>query len=191
MSFWISPSGKIILRNGKALISATSPCCCTPANPPAPTTCPCVSWPSDSSGFPCGGLLYQYALAAWAAELMYFDESTCVTMTTWFQYRIDPSSLPLNVPAFFGAGACLWQAATFDIQRRSYNFGTETWGSWANFTTSTPQILLDDPDGWGVIVAGFGAYKTTGLDPVGNYTFDSGCVPGTPNSRTIVTAEVT
>jgi hypothetical protein len=188
MSFWIGPSGKIILRNGKALISATAPCCCYP---PAPSQCPCGTWPGDSSGFPCGGLLYQYALASWTADLMYYEEASCETLTTWIQWRIDPDELPLNLPAAFIFGPCVWQGPNVGIQCRSYNTETGTWSSWAFVAVSDPQILLSGTNGWVFMMMGFGAYKPVGQDPVGMFRLDSGCQDGTPPSRIIVTAEIT
>jgi hypothetical protein len=160
-------------------------CCCDDA---APTTCPCASWPdedplnpgyADPTGFPCGGLLYQYSL-----DVLYYEEQfhdgvgDCSGAILAYNSERIKNTTTLTATTT----SCTWKAENVPSEWRS----GEDEPSWNDCTQNSIMLELLSSGGWRITASsddcpigfGLGVVKTTGKTPVGNYgsttCFDGG-----------------
>lgn len=146
---WLGEDGTLILdQDGKAVYSATDPCCCVD---PAPGTCPTTA--------------DEYLLLSWTRD----DGAGNL-------WRLDPADSPLSLPRF-GVG-CRWDPTdSHSLQSYNSGLGTwgALSGQVSNarlVTTGTPHWSLEVLVG--PFSVSFTVKKFTGLTLAGLYISDDG-----------------
>lgn len=156
MSLWVNNSGNLLIGVAGALLDCDY-CPCGP-EPPAPNSCPCISWPPTS--WPCERLNQTY----WVT----------------FHYR----SVICSGPGC--TSGCTVCEEDLDIIVTAYEGRQCTWYGGDPFSTCLPYSQIElylDAGKWVLYVPGLAAAlmvyseKTTGLTPVGIYPdAEQGCL---------------